>query len=296
MKKIVVLSGGGAKGMIQSECLNQLEQRGELKDIDLYLGTSVGSINASILASGVCSARDLSGLYKDMAYKVFRKRSKFFNKLRPPIYDRQNFINCFNNIVGQDFLISQVRTPLIVTSVDMTNKKVVFFKSYKDKYKYNKLLDVVCKSFAAPYYFGEIDDDRNEVKYADGGMGVDNLPISEAILEMFKNGWQCDQVQFIIVGCGYSQVPEDYKSNKGASTAHQLSEYMDPLDGGLAREMSRNWQLGYLQLLCGFMPNVHMKYYDCLLPEEMDRMDKLEYLDLYHDKGNVMSRSPLINI
>jgi len=25
-------------------------------------------------------------------------------------------------------------------------------------------------------------------------------------------------------------------------------------------------------------------------------MDKLEYLDLYHDKGNVMSRSPLINI
>ncbi|MFW6121434.1 MAG: patatin-like phospholipase family protein [Petrotogales bacterium] len=54
MKNILILAGCGCKGFIQSQVLKKLEQEyGPLyKRYSLICGTSVGSINGSMIASG----------------------------------------------------------------------------------------------------------------------------------------------------------------------------------------------------------------------------------------------------
>ena len=293
MKKILVLSGGGAMGTTEASCLSSLKKQGLLDGIDLIIGSSVGAINGSLLASGKITAVQLSDMYKDMCVRVFSKKRKFFNL--PPIYDRKNFELLFDIIVGADFLMKDLPTKLIVSSCDMTHQTMRFFKSYSPDDMYRSVMDCVLKSFAAPYYFGEIDDDHDQVKYGDGGMGVDNMPVTEAVAEMFSLGWDTDQVHFIIVGCGYVDESQDYNLNKGVGVADQLWSYMNPPDGGLSRMMSRNAQIGHIDMLSKHLSNLHYSYYDIKISKTEDGMDKLQYLDKYKEYGEIMAKKPLMS-
>ena len=159
MKKILCLSGGGVKGIAQLEVLKMLEKkcgRPLCEEYDLIMGTSVGAINAAIIASGKVSMEDLCAKYPDIIRAVFKKRGAF----KSPKYDRTNFSHEWAKLVG-DMKFNEVKTKLIVTTVDLVTDQNVFYKSWHDSNANKQLLELVLRSFAAPLYFWSNPRQRN---------------------------------------------------------------------------------------------------------------------------------------
>ena len=88
---------------------------------------------------------------------------------------------------------------------------------------------------------------------------------------------------------------KDYEKNKGNGTIHDLKEYMNISNGGMARTMSRRLQLDHLDVHCKAFPNWHYDYYDIEITAKYNGMDKLQYLDDYDNFGYQMSKKPLIS-
>lgn len=289
MKKILCLSGGGAKGVLEVEILKELEKRGELENIDMILGSSVGAINGSILASGKLTMEQLAKIYPDMLKKVFKKKLISF----PPIYDRKNFDKAFSEIIGNIYF-SAVKIPLVISSIDFVEKRTHFFKSWEDGNE--RLIHIVEKSFAAPFYFSLLNDSESKKCWGDGGCGNYNIPIIPAILESIAKKWlQSEDVKFIIVGTGYSDISEKYEDVKKEGFVRELLDFMSPKDGGIARLTSRQEQIGCIQFLSKYFQNIHFDYYDIEIPKKLDAMDNIKAYNDYVKYGFEASKKPLIS-
>ena len=83
---ILVLSGGGAMGAVQTAILEELDVDGKLPKFDGYIGSSVGGIAAMALASGEITPKGLNGIFPALCKQVFTKRSWL---PIPPIYDNR---------------------------------------------------------------------------------------------------------------------------------------------------------------------------------------------------------------
>ena len=73
----------------------------------------------------------------------------------------------------------EVKTKLMITTVDLVTDRNVFYKSWHESDSDEYLLDLVLRSFAAPVYFGQIVDKVKRMVYSDGGVGNANLPLNE---------------------------------------------------------------------------------------------------------------------
>lgn len=289
-RKVLILSGGGCKGVLQVEILKELEKRGELNDLSLIVGSSVGAINGTILASGKLTAQQLRDTYPDMLKEIFKK--KLFSFI-PPIYDRNNFVKVWQKLIGS-MKMKELKVPMVISTIDFCKKESHFFKSYKDTNVDEDVLTVVQRSFAAPYYFGFLPDSTTQRVYGDGGMSTDNLPIVESILETIGLDWMNDEVKLIIIGTGFVDISEPFDKASKENFIQQIFDYMNPGDGGLARAMSRTNQLGQLKFITNTYSNIHYDYYDIQIPKSLDKMDALNYITQYQQFGLQASLKPLI--
>jgi patatin-like phospholipase/acyl hydrolase len=117
VKRILCCSGGGCKGYAQVQVLKKLEQQyGPLHErYDLIVGSSVGSINGSMVASGRITMERLDQIYEPMIKNVFKKRFGI------PYYDRKNFINVWIDEIG--FIkMKECKTKLQISSVNVCDK------------------------------------------------------------------------------------------------------------------------------------------------------------------------------
>ena len=298
MKRILCLSGGGAKGIAQLMVLVKLEEEygKPLHEVyDLIVGTSVGAINASIIASGAISMKDLADVYKSMLKRVFTKRG-FFKK---PLYDRDNFKDAWNDIVGSDFTVGDVKTNLIITSVDLVTDTTRFFKSWHDDDKNDKLDDVVCRSFAAPLYFGHIADAVRRMVFSDGGIGYANLPLNECKTQAESFGWYDTEDKEVLVdaiGCLYDGKTQSYNEVAKQRWLGDVLDYMNPKEGGMAKAQSRVDQIRQMQYINGFNNNIKFRYWDSPAKGKKLKLDGIKYLDYYEDLGIAMSKAPQIDL
>ena len=290
MKKILVLSGGGAKFALEVTILKELENRGELKNIDIIFGSSAGAIVGSILASGKMTSNDLYNCQSDVLKKVFKKS---WNPFKIPKYDRKNFADIWLDKIG-NIKMSDLKTKLVITSVDFVEKKTHFFKSWEDLNE--NVLGLVLRSFAAPYYFSLINDSVNEKVWGDGGMTNNNIAITPAILETINLDWdwETENIKFIIIGTGYVDVSETYNKVSKEGFISQILDYISPEDGGMARMISRQEQIGQLQFLCKKFKNLHFDYYDIQIPKSINKMDAVDKISDYINYGLIAAKTPLI--
>lgn len=290
-RRICVLSGGGVKGYAQVQVLKELEKKyGPLCDYyDLVCGSSVGAINGSMIASGKISMERLDKIYPNMIKRVFKRRW-----FRIPMYDRRNFIDSFIAEVGM-IKMNECKTKVQITSLNLCDKRNHFFKSWtEDGEQY--LVSEVCKSFAAPLYFGSMPDPRNQCVWFDGGMGLANTPIVYALVEASLL-WPDDPWHFDVIGTGSSDENIPYEKALKYRTAKQLLEFFDLGDGGLAREQSKSEQVGALEKLARNSNGViSMRYWDTTIPKKMDKLDGVKYISDYKEFGERMAKQPLIVI
>lgn len=291
MKKVMICAGGGCKGYAQVQVLKKLEEEyGPLYHYyDLICGSSVGAVNGSMVASGKITMVKLESIYPSMIKKVFERQ------WLPPIpkYNRKHFIEIFANEIGM-IRMADCLTKMQITSVNLCDKRNHFFKSWEPKDGQEFLVSSVCKSFAAPFYFGTLVDEPNQAVWMDGGMGVANIPIAYGLVEAFTL-WPDEDWHFDIIGCGYSNDGISFKEAKQYRVLRQVLSFLEIDDGGLAREQVRQEQVYGLKAMCdSSKTKISMRYYDIVIPKSIDKLDGVECLEQYKRVGEEMAKQPLI--
>ncbi|KXK24232.1 MAG: patatin [Bacteroidetes bacterium OLB12] len=181
MKRGLVLSGGGVRGMAHIGVLKALEEMNI--GFDCIAGTSAGSIVGALYAAG------------HKPDKIFQlvKNLSIFNALRPAFtwtgLLTMNGLKevLLKNIPDNDF--SKLKLPLTVAATNIRNGQVQYFNS-------GELISTIMASCSIPAIFNPMQIDQN--LYVDGGL-LDNLP-AKAI----RN--QCD----MLVGSHCNHISADF--------------------------------------------------------------------------------------
>jgi len=287
MKQILVLPGGGAKGYLQLSVLKYIESEIIKKPIseyfDLIVGTSVGGLNASVLASGKVSCAKYFSDFETISSKTFTKNYLLRTPLIRPIYSNKHILKYAENLFG-DSLMNSLKTKLILTSVSELDERTHFFKSWESKDGREKICDVVPRTFAAPYFFGHVVDEENRQVWLDGATGLNNDPTDFAYIEAGRQDW--DSFRILVVGTGFSkETRQTFHEARGNSQLKQILTYLSPISGGLARTQFDEQQTNRYSELAANNPNFKYDYINIEIPKELDIMDHadVDEYDFYAD-------------
>lgn len=157
----VVLSGGGAKGFAQLGLLQAMEERGLIPEI--ITGSSVGAMVGALYADGY-SPKEMLAIFKndrffDLAIPKFHANS---------LLKTDNLQKKLKNVLRAK-TFEDLNIPLIISTSNITNGEVVYFKS-------GILLDKIIASFSIPILFNPTVIDGEY--YVDGGL-FDNFPVEQ---------------------------------------------------------------------------------------------------------------------
>jgi len=290
MKRVLVIDGGGCKGVAPAVVLSEIEHKTKRpiwQTFDLVVGTSVGAILTGIMATGKLTATQTLQL-------MFRALPQIFTR-RPwpllPKYPRQPFIDAWTANIGT-VLMRECKTVYVATAVSACDSHTHYFKSSHDKDASLPVLEVVLRSFAAPAYFGGLVDKEAKTVWLDGGTGIDNCPVLEPLWEIVDRGWHNEGPVYILsLGCGSHNPSQTFEhaSRRWGKNLREAGMYTSMADGGLARLQSRRSRVEFVEKICGEFPNVYFNRCDVEIPEKMDIMDGVKYLDRYAEYGETMT-------
>jgi predicted patatin/cPLA2 family phospholipase len=286
-KKILVLKGGGARGLVQASCIYELEKQGmDLKEFDLIVGTSVGAINGSCIALGK-TGKELFDMYPTFLDKIFQK--PWYPKF--PKYDRKNFVKVYLDLFGWKKMKDSL-TDFIVTSVYRCENRTHYFKSWEEKDGNENMVNILIRTFAAPMYFGQLVDNVNKKVWIDGGCTIDNLPLDIAFTEIILEDWLNESAEFTVIGTGFSDYYEPFEKAKKSNTISQVFDFLSPSDGGMARVSSSFEQVRKLKKISEKYTNIKINYYDVMFDKKFDVMDGVKFKKEYINFGVEMARKP----
>lgn len=194
-KTILVLSGGGIKGISHIGALQGLEEKKYLSDINTIAGTSVGALIGTLLVVGY-TPKDIYDFIMmfDISKMGDLKIENFLNKFgfddgeKIVIIIKKMFINkgYSENITFKE-LYDKTNKKLIMTATCINNKKIYYYST--DTYPEMNVIKALRMSISIPIYFTPVEYDNQ--MYVDGGC-IDNYPI-----ELFTD--KLDQVIGIYV-------------------------------------------------------------------------------------------------
>jgi len=98
------------------------------------------------------------------------------------------------------------------------------------------------------------------------------------------------------IGCLYVENENTFEKQKKNKMVRQIFDFMNPMEGGLARAQSREDQVNTMAYLATQIPNISFRYWDRPCSKKLDGLDKLKYMDKYKDLGILMSKTPLISV
>ena len=219
--KVLALDGGGVRGYLSILILERIEKalQEHFKDnkllyerFDLIVGTSTGGIIAAGLAIGK-SAKEIRILYEELLDKIFTQP---LDGIKTPKYNHNILKKELEKIVKNKTL-NDVKTPLCLTSVDISTFSPRFFKSpYLENFKPRadeKILDALLATSAAPIFFPLVDTKYSHY-LADGGL-VANNPTMIGITDAYRITKDLKKIKLLSIGTGkMTQVPYDIEKIK----------------------------------------------------------------------------------
>lgn len=160
--KGLVLDGGGVFGIGQAQILAVADT----SKFDFFVGTSIGCVNAAILASGIKLPSDIPSFFHDGAPKIF----KGYQWRRYNIFSARYNDNNLNSVLS-DFLpgtMGSVKKPLFIASANLGAQKLKVFYSGDASDASWPMWEVARAGVAAETYFPPWRG------YADGGIYANN--------------------------------------------------------------------------------------------------------------------------
>lgn len=195
-RTVLVLGGGGMKGMAHIGVWKALEEHGVLPDA--IVGTSIGALIGACLSAGT-GWRELTEiarrLKKEDIVQINRRAVWLGGVREPAVFDGSHYLQFVRRTLpAQDFTDLQI--PFRFNTVSLvTGREVWFGSGYRTD---APLADAIYASCALPIYFppGQIGDDF----LVDGGV-LDVFPIREA------RDWGAERI--IAVDVGSEMMPPD---------------------------------------------------------------------------------------
>ncbi|WP_073507744.1 patatin-like phospholipase family protein [Streptobacillus notomytis] len=211
--RILSLDGGGLKGIYTIMMLDKIQKDFNIEYheyFDIIIGTSTGSIIATLLASGI-QPKEILKIYNDCYKEIFNEKSNGKKALFGSLYKNHNLENVVKKYIN-DLDYSDLKTKLVITSVNLSDSKINIVKSYdeviKNKNEQFSLKDAIISSAAAPGYFSP-HIFKNKM-YVDGSL-FSNNPSLIGLAESFNLGVNSlKEVKILSLGTG----KEKLKFNK----------------------------------------------------------------------------------
>ena len=255
MKRILILKGGGVRGILQLDALRRIEdyyQKPLYQIFDLIVGTSVGAITGGILATGKFTAEEYAVFFIKYLPRIFKKY--WWRGVLGPLYKRKPYYQMWRDFFGHErdtgkLLMNQCKTKFMCTSINICDSRTHFFKSWEPKDGKEELRVVIAKSFAAPYYFGQYADPKHQAIWIDGGTGDSNTPLDIAYAEAINLGWHKSPLDFVVIGTGTADYSIPYKKAKSRGELQQLLTFISPKHGGFARLQSTLNQIDRMHII-----------------------------------------------
>lgn len=288
---ILVLEGGGAKGPLHVGELKYLENElnKKLADfIDLFATTSIGGVEASIYCTGLLTVNKFWKFLEPNLKNIFSARRPW----NIPRYDWRKYKALYEEHVGKGIKFGDAKTKFMFTTVDLITGRNYFPKSWKDEFKNESMPDLVHRTFAAPFFFGGIYDNKNEAIWSDGGVGFFNLPLIEAYAQALTLGWlkEGHHTHILALGTGRKQYSLNYgreaKRKKVGRALQEVKRFMSKDSGGLARAASTVTQINTMRKLVRGYDNLTFQWIDWFpMPKKLDKMDNWKARWEYFEKG-----------
>ncbi|MDY0024310.1 MAG: patatin-like phospholipase family protein [Candidatus Izemoplasmatales bacterium] len=200
MRKLgICLTGGGARGAYQAGALKALDELGILKNVKAISGTSIGSVNASLLACK--SVDEIKDLWFNYPMDNFNKDVSIFKTLREKrdkvVDDGIYEIKALEQLLTEQINIPKLRETEVYITLSPAGMKdegtlgllKASFKHYiknesqviyspLHKQKDNLIKKQILASCSIPYVFPSVKMDGKQV--FDGGL-FDNAPVKPLV-------------------------------------------------------------------------------------------------------------------
>lgn len=223
--RVLVIAGGGIKGIIPAEMINNIEQN-IIHDtcynyFDIFVGTSTGALISAMLAY-----KNVTGNFLVNAMYSYKNANIIMNKtMLDKIFGIAQMSSKYSD-EGKKSIINEytkndlTHTPLTLNDItpnkyfmscayNVTDGKLKFFKSWDTHDKNLLLSDVLNATSAAPTYFPmhTIAMNDREIKFADGGIFANDLTDCigiELLTDKFKHH---TKIEILTLGTGTVPVP-----------------------------------------------------------------------------------------
>ena len=210
--KIVSFDGGGVKGALSIRIFKRLclKYPNLLNNIDLFAGTSTGSLIALPLAFGLTPTEvDNFYNYNNMKYIFTPKRINLFR----PKYNNKHLRRIFTSYIPETTVLKDLKKYVFIPSFNVKGYtrpvwEIVFFNNFQDNTISNTyVIDAALASCAAPTFF------PSHKGFIDGGV-IANSPTTSAIMlskSILKSITSFNQIKLLSIGTG--DTPDYIKSN-----------------------------------------------------------------------------------
>lgn len=252
----LAIDGGGIKGLIVSRALMALEEElggGPLiqqPQIQIMAGTSTGAIITGAIAIGM-KAADIAEVYKNLGQEVFpplapawlpeplQKADELLRMiLQPHLYTNDKLIEVLKAAIEKqtgkaDLTLAELNElmppdkALILTAVNINERRTRFVKSYKEDCGEWKLWEAMVASSSAPIALPvwlRVEVEGKHVYYTDGGVGNYGNPAYVVAQEaVVFRGYPPEDVSVLSFGTGWVNGDNYEKANGVPSTWHGLN-------------------------------------------------------------------------
>lgn len=291
--KVLVLSGGGLKGILTCAALINLRKKLGVplnEYFDIIIGSSTGAIEGSLLAAGF-EPEDILDFYFNYGKNIFTPVHSillFWKRLNEPLYNRDRVLESLKENLNKKNITKLgdiTKCEYIATSVNVLDEENVLFSSKDEKYKNVNIENIVARSFAAPYYFGLLDVPEEQTIYGDGGTGLANLPAVYGFVESLSND-KDSIIEMTCMGTGYYQEVLKYSDVKNYNNLDTIWKVYLASGDTLSRKQARSEQVSLLKTIDKKLDNFKLSYYDIQIPKNLDIMDGVKYMNDYKDYGS----------
>ena len=221
------MNGGGVRGLItlqQLEYLHKLLGDKFFTHFKYMAGTSTGALCVGLFAVGY-TPKEVSAIYEEHLQKIFKKG--FFRQLRGlSKYENKYIKDLAYRLIG-DITLGELKQNILIPAINSDTDQTKIFKSFDEKDKHYKLVDVILASAAAPTYFPAYQIEGEW--YKDGGLSFNN-PSDILLAEARKDNEQ--NVNIISFTTGRSPKMTKRKEKKGnvLSVVEMIDEMLDQQD------------------------------------------------------------------
>ena len=203
MKKVLIIEGGGAFGIIPAYFMSAIGGM-PLHGVDCISGCSIGGALAVCYASGFPSD-EIFDAFEERMPDCFQKRfSAMINPIACPTYSNKGLDDVLESILG-DLRVSDIRhsyenLDIFIPTLDVTNNRYKVFDNITGKDDDILLRDVAGYTTCAPTYYSGREFQGNCM--VDGGL-IEVLPLLTTVTGLkHKRGYDFSDMDVLVLGCG----------------------------------------------------------------------------------------------